>query len=97
VLRFAALHDTEFASPLYRKSAHPMMTVAAARHSKLIEPFVPRLTNGKARQQIKHRRGQARGPRKRRRRAHQRIDFHGPAEFVVLQDRRLVLRQVRFG
>ena len=33
------------------------------------------------------------GARERRRRAHQHVDLHGAAEFVVLQDRRLVVRR----
>ena len=48
--------------------------------------------------QVEHRRRQSGGPRECRRCPHQRVDLHGAAELVVLQDRRLVVgRRTRAG
>src|SRR5262249_48202022 len=61
--------------------------------SSLIETLVARLLDRKARDHIQHRRRQAPGARECSRCAPRRVDLHGAAEFVILQDRWLVLRR----
>ena len=61
--------------------------------SAAIEPFAARLLGGERRHHVERRRRQSGGAREGGGRADQHVDFHGAAEFVVLQDRRLVVRR----
>src|ERR1700743_178065 len=70
---------------------NPVFATQPEVSSGLIKPFVARLTRDKRRHEVEHRCRKSRGPCKGLRRADQRVDLHGAAEFVVLQDRRLVI------
>src|SRR4051812_36225716 len=61
--------------------------------SYLIQPLVARLTDRKRRHHVEHRCRKSGRAGECGRRADQHVDLHGAAEFVILQDRRLVVRR----